>query len=56
MHKEREFFGQIHRWRRQEYKVLMLCNNEGEQERLEELWDEYGFERKVASWTFFTER
>ena len=39
----REFFGQIHRWRRQGYKVLMLCNNEGEQERLEELWDEYGF-------------
>ena len=42
----REFFAQIHRWRRQEHAVLMLCNNQGEQERLEELWDEYGFEEK----------
>ena len=42
----REFFAQIHRWRRQGYKVLMLCNNKGEQERLEELWAEYGFEKE----------
>ena len=40
----REFFAQLHRWRRQDHTVLVLCNNEGEQQRLEELWAEYGFE------------
>ena len=39
----REFFAQIHRWRRQGHEVLVLCNNEGEQQRLEEIWAEYGF-------------
>ena len=39
----REFFAQIHRWRRQGHEVLVLCNNEGEQKRLEEIWAEYGF-------------
>ena len=40
----REFFAQLHRWRRQDQTVLVLCNNAGEQQRLEELWAEYGFE------------
>ena len=40
----REFFAQLHRWRRQDHTVLVLCNNTGEQQRLEELWAEYGFE------------
>ena len=39
----REFFAQLHRWLRQEHRLLVLCNNEGEQQRLEELWAEYGF-------------
>jgi len=39
----REFFAQLHRWRRQDHSVVVLCNNEGEQQRLEELWREYGF-------------
>ncbi|MCH2378048.1 MAG: transcription-repair coupling factor [Pedosphaera sp.] len=39
----REFFAQLHRWRRQDHEVLVLCNNEGEQQRLEEIWEEYGF-------------
>ena len=39
----REFFAQIHRWLRQSHEVLVLCNNEGEQQRLEEIWAEYGF-------------
>ena len=42
----REFFAQIHRWRRQDYTVSVFCNNEGEQQRLEELWSEYGFEKE----------
>jgi transcription-repair coupling factor (superfamily II helicase) len=39
----REFFGQIHRWLRQEYAVHVFCNNEGERKRFEEIWLEYGF-------------
>ena len=42
----REFFSQIHRWRRQDHTVSVLCNNQGEQQRLEELWSEYGFEKE----------
>jgi len=42
----REFFAQIHRWRRQDYTVSVFCNNEGEQQRLDELWSEYGFEKE----------
>lgn len=36
----REFFGQLHRWLRQGFLVLVVCNNEGERQRFEELWRE----------------
>jgi transcription-repair coupling factor (superfamily II helicase) len=39
----REFFGQLHRWLRQGYAVHVFCNNEGERQRFEEIWEEYGF-------------
>lgn len=38
----REFFHQMHRWLRQGLAVHVFCNNEGEQQRLTELWSEYG--------------
>ncbi|MBA4149541.1 MAG: transcription-repair coupling factor [Verrucomicrobia bacterium] len=38
----REFFGQLHRWLRQDYSVHVFCNNEGEKQRFEEVWMEYG--------------
>ena len=34
----REFFQQIHRWLRQDYAVHIFCNNDGEQQRFEEIW------------------
>ncbi|HEU0010040.1 MAG TPA: transcription-repair coupling factor [Verrucomicrobiae bacterium] len=40
----REFFGQLHRWSRQGHAVHVFCNNEGERERFEEVWKEYGFD------------
>jgi transcription-repair coupling factor (superfamily II helicase) len=40
----REFFGQLHRWLRQGFSVHMFCNNEGERQRFEEIWKEYGLE------------
>ncbi len=39
----KEFFGQIHRWSRQDYAVHVFCNNDGERQRFEEIWWEYGF-------------
>jgi transcription-repair coupling factor (superfamily II helicase) len=33
-----EFFAQIHRWLRQDYQVHVFCNNEGEQQRFQEIW------------------
>jgi transcription-repair coupling factor (superfamily II helicase) len=39
----REFFAQLHRWLRQDYKVHVFCNNKGERQRFTELWEEYGF-------------
>jgi transcription-repair coupling factor (superfamily II helicase) len=36
----REFFAQLHRWLRQNYAVHVFCNNEGERQRFEEIWDE----------------
>jgi len=39
----REFFAQIHRWLRQDYTVRVFCNNDGEQQRFEEIWKEHGF-------------
>jgi transcription-repair coupling factor (superfamily II helicase) len=38
----REFFNQLHRWIRQDYAVHVFCNNEGERQRFEEIWKEYG--------------
>ena len=39
----REFFNQLHRWLRQGFQVLVFCNNDGERQRFEEIWEEYGF-------------
>jgi transcription-repair coupling factor (superfamily II helicase) len=36
----REFFTQLHRWLRQDYAVHIFCNNDGEQQRFEEIWKE----------------
>ena len=38
----KEFFGQLHRWLRQDYKVFIFCNNDGEWRRFDEVWREYG--------------
>jgi len=38
----KEFFAQLHRWTRQDYSVLVFCNNDGERQRFEEIWREYG--------------
>jgi len=38
----REFFQQLHRWRRQDYAVHVFCNNDGERQRFEEIWEELG--------------
>ncbi len=38
----REFFRQLHRWQRQEHPVHVFCSTEGEQQRFQELWREYG--------------
>ncbi|MDB6039695.1 MAG: transcription-repair coupling factor, partial [Verrucomicrobiales bacterium] len=37
-----EFFQQMQRWLRQEYSVHVFCNNDGERQRFEEVWNEYG--------------
>jgi transcription-repair coupling factor (superfamily II helicase) len=37
-----EFFQQLHRWLRQDYAVYLFCNNEGERQRFQEIWHEYG--------------
>ncbi|MGA3162987.1 MAG: transcription-repair coupling factor [Verrucomicrobiota bacterium] len=36
----REFFNQLHRWLRQDYDVHIFCNNDGERQRFEEIWEE----------------
>ncbi|HET7624825.1 MAG TPA: transcription-repair coupling factor [Verrucomicrobiae bacterium] len=36
----REFFQQLHRWLRQDYLVQVVCNNDGERQRFEEIWRE----------------
>ena len=38
----REFFHQLHRWLRQGYAVHVFCNNDGERQRFEEIWQELG--------------
>jgi transcription-repair coupling factor (superfamily II helicase) len=36
----REFFNQLHRWLRQGCAVHIFCNNDGERQRFEEIWNE----------------
>ena len=38
----REFFAQLHRWLRQDHAVHVFCNNDGERQRFNEIWKEYG--------------
>ncbi len=38
----REFFQQLHRWIRQDHAVHVFCNTDGERQRFQELWREYG--------------
>lgn len=38
----REFFQQLHRWRRQDYSVDVFCNSEGERQRFGEIWKDFG--------------
>lgn len=40
----KEFFAQLHRWLRQDYAVHLFCNNDGERQRFNEIWQEYGLE------------
>ena len=39
----REFFAQLHRWLCQDFSVQVFCNNDGERQRFEEIWNEFGF-------------
>ena len=41
--RRREFFNQLHRWLRQDYRIHVFCNNDGERDRFREVWEEYGF-------------
>ncbi|MCU0789074.1 MAG: DEAD/DEAH box helicase, partial [Verrucomicrobia bacterium] len=38
----REFFQQMHRWMRRGLQVHVVCNNQGERRRFEEVWAEQG--------------
>jgi transcription-repair coupling factor (superfamily II helicase) len=40
--RRREFFSQLQRWLRQGYAVHVFCNNDGERQRFEEIWNELG--------------
>ncbi len=44
----REFFAQLHRWLRQGYEVQVFFNNDGERERFQEIWLEYGLDEGPA--------
>ena len=46
----REFFQQLHRWLRQDYAVHVFCNNDGERQRFEEIWQELGLASGVSVW------
>ncbi len=39
----REFLQQLHRWLLKDYAVHVFCNNDGERQRFEEIWSEFGF-------------
>jgi transcription-repair coupling factor (superfamily II helicase) len=38
----REFFQQLHRWLRQDHAAHVFCNNDGERQRFQEIWNEMG--------------
>jgi len=44
----REFFIQLHRWLRNGYTVWTICGTEGELQRFDELWIEYGLAKRKA--------
>jgi transcription-repair coupling factor (superfamily II helicase) len=44
----REFFNQLHRWLRNGYEVWVVCGTEGELQRFDELWAEYGLAKLKA--------
>ena len=44
----RTFLEQILRWMRQGYEIQVFCNNDGERQRLHEIWEEEGFSRIPA--------
>ena len=44
----REFFNQLHRWLRNGYTVWTVCGTEGELQRFDELWIEYGLAKRKA--------
>jgi len=44
-----EFFQQLHRWLRQGYSVHVFCNNDGERQRFEEIWQEMGLASGVSA-------
>ncbi|MDX1952494.1 MAG: transcription-repair coupling factor [Verrucomicrobiota bacterium] len=39
----REFFNQLNRWKDENFRVHVICNNNGERERFCEVWRELGF-------------
>src|SRR6185369_338317 len=44
----REFFAQLHRWLRQGFAVHVFCNNDGERQRFDEIWQEFGFANSAS--------
>ncbi|HSU55224.1 MAG TPA: transcription-repair coupling factor, partial [Candidatus Dormibacteraeota bacterium] len=44
----KEFFEQLHRWLRQDHAVHVFCNNDGERQRFQEIWAEYGLTTDAA--------
>ncbi len=44
----RDFFAQMHRWLRQDFRVTVFCNNAGERERFLEIWTDYGLGLETA--------
>jgi len=46
--RRREFFNQLHRWLRNGYEVWVVCSTEGELQRFDELWTEYGLAKLKA--------